>query len=47
MDLKRMHIEAGLLRARGKRNFTSQAAGDSEQDDSAPAGDDLDDIEDP
>ena len=23
MDLKRMHIDAGLLRARGKRNFTA------------------------
>lgn len=36
MDIKRMHMEAGLLHARGQRNFTSKA---SEQDVVSDIGD--------
>ena len=39
MDIKQTHIEAGLLRSRGKRSFTYQGA--------ELAGDDLVNIEDP
>jgi hypothetical protein len=47
MDIKRMHLEAGLLHARGKRNFTSQQEPDQESDPLPPDhpnignGDDL------
>jgi hypothetical protein len=49
MDLKRMHIEAGLLRGRSKRNFTSgsETGGQESQDESESAGDNLGDLEDP
>ncbi len=44
MDIRQMHMEAGLLRARGKRNFTSRGPPGA---DAESAGDDLGDIEDP
>ena len=48
MDIKRMHIEAGLLRARGKRNFnTSGGQPSADAGSTESAGDDLGDIEDP
>jgi len=46
MDIKQMHMDAGLLRTLGKRNFTSGTA-TGEQNDELPvdAGSDLGDIE--
>ncbi|KIL60077.1 hypothetical protein M378DRAFT_14359 [Amanita muscaria Koide BX008] len=42
MDIKRAHLEAGLLHMRGKRNFTSEASGAQEPDHASLAADHFD-----
>ena len=47
MDIKRMHMEAGLLRVPAKRNFTSSSGSEAGEQDTEPAADELGDINDP
>ena len=47
MDLKRTHIEAGLLRGRGKRSFTSETGEPESQLEDDSAAVELGDLEDP
>ena len=45
MDIKRMHVETGLLHARGKRNFTGSTSSPEDEESDIGNGDDQDPLD--
>ena len=45
MDIKRMHVETGLLHARGKRNFTGSTSSPEDEESDIGNSDDQDPLD--